>query len=230
MNDDGKIDFKKFAEGIENIDFKKFAEDFGKTFQHKRHVTETKTKVQEFLKDCESKGLIQFPKTDTNDFFRKAESRAEAQMLSGYSDIIIQCIHLMKPNGVEIPDSVYTPYMQFQKIHELRYESEELGLVLKAILDPSKISFDVHGVGELLGNVINVIAGKDKSKKLELRELFQVDLRNALSHNDFEIKSDRIIWYDKDNNSHDILNDDNTAFEKISTISLVVNEYTKSKK
>lgn len=159
-------------------------------------VKETITKVEEFLADCESANLIKFPNTQLNEYFKKADSRAIFNILSQMAHTKI----IAKQNQENfVPEKEWLAFQKISNIDSMRTFAEELKVDLKAILKPEIIDPNVNELGTYLKHVYDKL-GYSQEKRNEMNKIFKVDLRNALSHLDYEFTDEIFTWYDKNEN------------------------------
>jgi len=156
-------------------------------------VKNTIDKVSEFLNDCESKGLIKFPNNELIDYFKKADSRAVMNVLAQSAETRI----INKQNNDNfIPKREWIAFQMRSTIDMMRTYAEELKINLKLILNPDLIDPNINELGTYL-RTIYARLGYGDDKKREMNEIFQVNLRNSLSHVDYEISDASITYFDK---------------------------------
>lgn len=62
------------------------SEDFVKNLLKEQKYIDVENKVKNFLKLCDEKNLIKFPKSNFDEYFRKADTRALAQICIGLAE------------------------------------------------------------------------------------------------------------------------------------------------
>jgi hypothetical protein len=162
-------------------------------------------KVLDFLKKCDVKGLLKIDLVD-KDYFERSLNRANVEALSGIAHIKFESIHDENPDRF-LPQS-FDAFQIVQTVNSLKYNIQEFASSLKIVFDPDKIvKFDSNELGTLFSEILDkagITRGTPERK--ELWEIFKIPLRNAFSHNDYDIdlESKTITWFDKKKVPHEI--------------------------
>jgi len=149
-------------------------------------------------------------------------------MCVGLAEIEIEIAK--KKNPEIITDTTFNYWKINNKINTLQHNAQEFLVDLIAILDPEKINFNVSGIGQLFSEVLDKTVGQDEQIRKELKDIFQIDMRNAFGHNDYEVVPSKITWYDKDKNPHEIELDNQEIMNQMLLVTHTINEFINSKK
>ena len=145
-------------------------------------------KIINFLDDCEKKKLLTTPTPEILVLYDMSITRKRLSLSkSSAVDKILFMSVKQKINNQEpfFSDSEYYAIQFSQRIEYIRENSEELKKLLNLIINPKIIS-PKGTLGNYMCNICTKIGYlKDSREYHEIFELFQVYLRNSLSHLDY---------------------------------------------
>ena len=158
--------------------------------------------IQGFLQDLENVGLIKFPNAEFFPLFLRIQQNAEI-------DYLVQ-IALLKVHDVReqltpqqkqkfITDDEYHALEISSSVAQLRIQTEELTSFLKSIINPEKINPNVTMLGTYLSLVYDQLH-YSKQQRGHMNKTLLVNVRNALNHNDYEMKLDSFTYDFKSGN------------------------------
>lgn len=157
-------------------------------------VKNTIDKVTEFLVDCEKNDLIRFPNPELMNYFKKAESRSEMVVLAESAGLRI---NEKQTKEKFVPEKEWDAFQMRSQIDMMRTYAEELKVGLKLLLNPDLIDPNINELGTYLRSIYEKL-GYGDAKRKEMNKIFQVDIRNALSHVDYEVHDISLTYFDKD--------------------------------
>lgn len=164
-----------------------------------KHIPDVKNvidKIVQFLNHCDVKGLFKFPNDELLYYFQKAETRSIMGLLAQSAEMRIK---KKQETDNFIPRNEWIAYQMRASINQMRSYAEELKLNLKLILDPELVNPDINELGTYLKIIYDKLQYDDNKRK-EMNEIFNVNLRNSLSHEDYEIINESIVYSDKQGN------------------------------
>jgi hypothetical protein len=188
-------------------------------------------KVLDFLKKCDDKGLLKIELTDTA-YFNRSMNRTNAEILAGFVHRKIEIIYDKDPDKFIVESvNIFDAFQLVQTVNTLKYNIQEFSSSLKILFDPAKITkFDSNELGSLFSEILDKVGIiRDDPERQELWNLFKIPLRNAFSHNDYDIdlKSNTITWFDKERNPH-VINSDNSEILQVIVVNRALLDYTRT--
>lgn len=162
------------------------------TFPTEGFSKEEKEEIKKFLQDCKDAELIKFSNPELQNIFQRSQQNAEIDSLAQHALLRVNNVReKMKLDEKEkfIPQNEFRALQIISSVSQLQTNTEELKIFLKAIMDPEKINQDVS----MLGAYVKLIYDKldySREQRNRMNELLNVELRNALNHNDYELRLD----------------------------------------
>ena len=159
-------------------------------------TNEIRIVIQRFFQDLEEFELIKFPNPEFFPSFHRIRQNIEIDGLAQKG--LLKILNVRKQltheqQGRFITDDQYNALEISSSISQLRVHTEELTSFLKSIIDPCKIDPTVTMLGRYLRLIYNQLQYNNPQRQ-QMNEILLVNLRNALNHNDYELRLDGFTY------------------------------------
>lgn len=173
-------------------------------------IESVKTAVEKFLKDIEDEGLLKkSPDPNLGRIQQEAQHRAQLEVLASSARIRIDIFQNKSISQGQrfIPENEYRSLRNLYVIYSMLANAEELKTYLKLILNPDLINTDITELGKFMSSIYDKL-GYASTLREEMNNKLFVNLRNALSHLDYDVTINGLTYRNKDGTSITLTNDD----------------------
>ena len=154
--------------------------------------------TEQFLQDLVDAGLVidQIPNQNERENLRRAEQNITMDVRFESALVSIQGYYngLTREEKINfIPNNEYIAFNKMIAIAKMNTNAEEIKIYLKAILRPDNVFDNDTMYGQLMNHLFERLGYNDQRRR-EMRERFFVELRNSISHVDYEITVDEFTY------------------------------------